>query len=133
MTPKDWNKNEAMIEAAKMEILAALKNGVVAKSVKQMQFGKVNAGTMTTSTTSSFRIDTNSTYNLSAYLDISISEVDDISKCEINVDNSTNGNAYKYIGELTSKTNLRVYTGHANKAEPIIIANGFIWEVKEFY
>jgi hypothetical protein len=61
-------------------VISALGTGMTA--VKKVQFGKINAGTSSTGNHNTFKVSTASSATYSHYIDVTISQVADINKCD---------------------------------------------------
>lgn len=109
---------------------------VISKAVKSVQSGRVTAnGTTSNKYITDFASGGGSSEKNTYYLDITISAVANINKCQVKVDNlEYNGNVpYSYVGWLTSTSNLRVAFKSDSANSTVSLNKPFRWEVTEFY
>ena len=107
-------------------------------SIKSVQRGLVNSATNTTGNTSSrklgYNVNAGTQYSHTYYIDITISNVTDISKCSVELETMSDGEKMaSYAGELVNATTLRVYVNYDNGSTLSLKSKwGFSWQVIEF-
>ena len=118
-------------EESVQQILSAVGSGVTANVVKSVQHGFVAAGTARPGCESN-SLTTSDAYQY--YVDVPISTVSNIDKCQVKIDTYAGYSGNLYIGRLIDNDTLRVYcdTG-ANQYTGGKVSLGFTWEVTEFY
>lgn len=110
--------------------LAGLIDGIPKSVVKSIQRGWIMAGT-TWKLASNDKHTYNGSSTKTMYIDVSISEVGDINKCQLKINTADDAD---YLGELTSETTLRIYGNSlANQSSSTYTGlYGVTWEVTEF-
>lgn len=103
-------------------------------AVKSVQRGIVAAG-QSKSGTETFNLGEGSNYKYAYYIDVTISAVSNINKCQVNIQTVATDSSYTktFVGKLTSSTNLRVYYyGASSSSNNVVTSSAFTWEVTEF-
>lgn len=133
---------EVNIDVAKQstseEILEKITQGGIAQCVKRIQHGFVSANTQVTAKQDE---SLGSWFSYNYYIDITISAVSNIDKCQVRVDNYMFGSVDSddvfgnYIGQLINTNKLRVFccSDSISKSDLPTVGKSFTWEVTEFY